>query len=153
MTMSDPRPPLAGLHHLKVPVTDLDRSRAFYETALGAERIPEADHHREEDGSLYAYILKVPGLGAMIEMRLDPGQARAQAGFDPFTIAVKDRATLDAWAAHLDARGIRHSPVIAAIQAWLIVVPDPDDHRLRLYTLETHGPEIPPDEDNPWLGP
>ena len=151
MTTREQVPPLEGVHHLKVPVTDLERSRAFYETAYGAQRIPDADHHREDDGTLYAYILRVPGLGAMIEMRLDPDQARAQMGFDPFTIAVKDRAALDAWVAHLDAHGLRHSPVIAAIQAWLVVVPDPDDHRLRLYTLETHGPEIPPDEDNPWL--
>ena len=36
-------------------------------------------------------------------------------------------------------------------EAWLIVVPDPDGHRLRLYTLETHGPELTRDEDNPWV--
>ena len=32
-----------------------------------------------------------------------------------------------------------------------IVVADPDDNRLRLYTLETHGPELSPSRD-PWLG-
>jgi hypothetical protein len=30
-------------------------------------------------------------------------------------------------------------------------VQDPDGNRLRLYTLETHGPELKPDEDNPWI--
>jgi hypothetical protein len=35
--------------------------------------------------------------------------------------------------------------------AWLIVVQDPDGNRLRLYTLETHGPELKPEEDNPWI--
>jgi hypothetical protein len=71
--------------------------------------------------------------------------------FDPVTIAVRDRATLDAWDEYLTSQGIIHSEVITAIQAWLIVVPDPDGHRLRLYTLETHGPELAPDEDNPWV--
>jgi hypothetical protein len=64
--------------------------------------------------------------------------------FDPVTIAVRDRATLAAWDEYLTGQGIAHSEVITAIQAWLIVVPDPDDHRLRLYTLETHGPELAP---------
>jgi hypothetical protein len=27
--------------------------------------------------------------------------------------------------------------------------PDPDGHGLRRYPLETHGPELAPDEDNP----
>lgn len=35
--------------------------------------------------------------------------------------------------------------------AWLIVFNDPDGLRLRLYTLATHGPDLKPDEDSPWL--
>ena len=57
-------PPLQGIHHLKLAVTDLDRSLHFYEASLGAKRIPQADHKRESDGSLYAYILDVPNLGS-----------------------------------------------------------------------------------------
>jgi hypothetical protein len=53
--------------------------------------------------------------------------------------------------AHLDRLGVARSDEITAIQAWLIVFNDPDEHQLHL-TLETHGPELPPDEDNPWLG-
>jgi uncharacterized protein YbjT (DUF2867 family) len=49
------------------------------------------------------------------------------------------------------AAAVPHSPVLTAIQAWLIVVADPDDNRLRLYTLQNHGPELPPSHD-PWLG-
>jgi hypothetical protein len=55
------------------------------------------------------------------------------------------------WSSHLHAAGVAHSPVITAIQAWLVVLEDPDGHRLRLYTLETHGRDVRPDEDNPWL--
>ena len=44
-----------------------------------------------------------------------------------------------------------HCAPLGMTLAWLIVVPDPDGHRLRLYTLETHGPELAPDEDNPWV--
>ena len=58
---------------------------------------------------------------------------------------------MEQWQSYLDERKIPHSPILKAIQAWLIVVEDPDGNRLRLYTLETHGREIKPDEDNPWL--
>lgn len=142
---------LAGIHHLKVPVADLEQSLSFYERALFARRIPAADHRRREDGLIYAYILEVPGLGTWLELRLHPERARRHAGFDSVTIAVPDRNALDAWAVHLDAIGARRSPVITAIRAWLIVVEDPDGNRFRLYTLETHGPELPADEGNEWL--
>ena len=143
-------PALHGVHHLKFPVTDLDRSRAFYERALGGRRVAEWDHVHK-DGTRYAMILEVPGLGTKLELRLDPAQAGAQRGFDPVTIAVQDRAALTAWIGYLDGVGIEHSPVLSAIQAWLVVFVDPDGRRLRLYTLETHGPELPPDEDSPWI--
>ena len=143
-------PVLQGIHHLKFPASDLERSLAFYERSLGGQRIAAWDHFHK-DGSRYAIILDVPGLGTKLELRLDPKQAVAQRGFDPVTIAVQDRAALATWASHLDAEGIEHSPILAAIQAWLIVFSDPDGRRLRLYTLELHGPEIPPDEDSPWI--
>ena len=146
-----PNPTLSGIHHLKLPVSDLAASLDFYERAFGARRIPAADHRRESDGALYAYILEVPGLGTLLELRLNPARAAAHALFDPITIAVADRETLERWDAHLTERGVPHSPMVTAIQAWLIVVEDPDRNRLRLYTLETHGPELPPDEENEWL--
>ena len=135
---------------MKVAVSDLDRSLAFYESALQARRIERFDHVRE-DGTTYAYILDVPGLGTLLELRLDPARARAGARFDPITLAVDDRAALEGWAEHLDAHGIRHSGVLVALQAWLLVVEDPDETRLRLYTLETHAPDLVPDYANVWL--
>ena len=145
------RPALDGIHHLKLPVSDLDRSLGFYQRVFGAERIEAADHHRESDGTLYGLILEVPGLGALLELRLDAAAAARQRGFDPFTIAVANRDVLARWSFHLEAAGVPHSSVITAIQAWLVVLEDPDGHRLRLYTRETHGRDVKPDEDNPWL--
>ena len=151
MTTGEDRPGLEGIHHLKIAVSDLGVALDFYERALGGRRIPEADHRRESDGSLYAYLLAVPGLGALLELRLDPARAERHRLFDPVTLAVRDRATLAAWAEYLTRQDVLHSEIITAIQAWLIVVQDPDGNRLRLYTLETHGPELRPDEDNPWI--
>jgi catechol 2,3-dioxygenase-like lactoylglutathione lyase family enzyme len=142
--------PLMGIHHIKFAVTDLDRSLHFYEASLGAKRIPEADHRRTDDGSLYAYILEVPGLGCPLELQLHPGQAKKHRRFDPLTIAVKDRQGLEAWDNLLTGKNIRHSPILTAVQGWLIVIEDPDQNRVGLQTLENHGPELQPDEDNEW---
>ena len=143
-------PPLRSIHHVKFAVSDLERSLNFYQQVLSAERNPAFDH-KHEDGSVYAYILDVPNLGTRLELRLSPEEAEKQKGFDPLTIAVDDHSTLDAWGEYLDTLNIEHSPVITAIQAWLIVFDDPDGRRLRFYTLSKHGPELKPDEDSPWL--
>ena len=149
--MTSSRPAIKGIHHVKLAVSDLDVSLDFYERLFGATRIPEADHHREAGGALYAYILDVPGLGSKLELRLNPEQAEKHRRFDPMTIAVQDKAVLESWLTFLDGAGIAHSPILTAIQAWLIVVEDPDQNRLRLYTVETDGRELEPDEDNAWL--
>jgi len=143
-------PIIDGIHHLKFPVADLAPSEAFYKRALAAQRVRQWDHVRA-DGSLYAIILAVPGLGTHLELRLDPDQAMRQMGFDPVTLLVADRAALAGWIEHLDSCAVDHSPVLVAIQAWLVVFADPDGRRLRLYTRETHGPEIAPDEASPWI--
>ena len=143
-------PPLRGIHNVKFAVSELDRSLQFYQQVFNAERNPAFDH-KHEDGSVYAYILDVPNLGSRLELRLNPEEAHKQKGFDPITIAVDDRTALEAWGKYLDELKIEHSPVITAIQAWLIVFNDPDGRRLRFYTLSKHGSELKPDENSPWL--
>jgi catechol 2,3-dioxygenase-like lactoylglutathione lyase family enzyme len=147
-----PPPALAGLHHLKFAVSDLDASLVFYESALGARRVAAFDHRRG-DGTVFAIVLDVPGMGTYLELRLDPDAAAAQAGFDPVTLAVRARADLDLWAIHLDARGIEHSPILTGLLGWLLAFDDPDGRRLHLYTIETHGPELKPSFDERWLRP
>jgi catechol 2,3-dioxygenase-like lactoylglutathione lyase family enzyme len=142
---------IAGVHHFKLPVSDLERSLAFYTKLLHATPIPALEHKHKSTGQIYAHICEVPGLGTKLELRLNPEQAAKQRKWDPVTIAVTDRAMLRLWSTRLDQLGIAHSGEIVAVQAWLVTFDDPDGNRLRFYTLETHGPELPPDEGNEWL--
>ena len=125
---------------------------AFYERVLGAERILDADHHREDDGSLYAHDPQgarprlVAGVAA--EPRAGP---KASAASTRSPSRSPTAATLERWAAFLDGLAIPHSPILTAIQAWVMAVADPDGHRFRLYTRETHGRDMKPDENDPWL--
>ena len=150
MSTLENRPPLRGIHDLKFAVSNLNESLRFYERALGAKHVPELDHIRD-DGIRFAAVVDVPGLGTVLQLRLDPERAARQARFDPLAIAVDDRAALERWDAALTQLGVLHSPILDAVRGWLIVNQDPDGNRIRLYTLESHGPEVKPATNSPWL--
>ena len=130
-------PELAGIHHVKMPVTDLDRSRDWYGRVLGFKVTYE---FQDADGVVRGVAGEVPGLGgSMLCLRVNSQAAQGCQGFDPVSFAVPDRADIEAWAAHLDTLGIPHSPVIEASIGWLLVFNDPDGLDLHLYSWAAHG--------------
>jgi hypothetical protein len=94
------QPRLCGVHHVKLPVSDIQASRDWYCRALGFE--PELDF--VGDGMLMGVGLSHPG-GLRLGLRCDRDRTAALVGFDPLALAVPGRAELDAWLAHLDALG------------------------------------------------
>ena len=75
----------------------------------------------------------------VIALREAPDVSRAVAGFDLVSLRVADRDSLAAWADHLDACGVKHSPLIEASLGWLLVLHDPDGIEIHLYTDAEHG--------------
>jgi len=144
------QPTIDGIHHLKFAVTDCDRSLAFYESVFGARRLPQADH-KDAAGAIYAYICDMPGWGTLLDLRLSAAHGGAARRFDPITLTIPDRAALAGWIAHLDALGVPHSGEIVTVLAFMLVIEDPDGRRIRLYTREKHGPELPGQRDHPWM--
>jgi len=67
MDVSD-APVLAGIHHLKLPVTDLARSRDWYQSRLGYQVMAEF----VEQGQLMGYAMAHPNGGPPLALRLDP---------------------------------------------------------------------------------
>jgi catechol 2,3-dioxygenase-like lactoylglutathione lyase family enzyme len=65
-------PALAGIHHLKLPVTDLARSLEWYRSRLGYELQLEF----VEQGTLMGLALTHPAGGPDLGLRLDPDRAR-----------------------------------------------------------------------------
>src|ERR1700746_3351636 len=128
-------PVLAGVHHLKLPVTDLARSLEWYRSRLGYEVQVEF----VEKGRLMGYAMTHPNGGPTLALRLDPGRARAAAGFDYFSIGVPDKAAIDDLAARLTRLGESHAGVHWASIGWILpLVHDPDGHEIRFYTHEHH---------------
>ena len=143
-------PPLGGMHHIKFAVSDVDASLRFYTDVFGAQRIARADHV-DADGRVYAYICEMPGLGTLLDLRLEPSHAASARTFDPVTLNIPHRAALREWVAHCDRLGVRHSGEIVTALAFMLVIEDPDGRRIRLYTQEKHGPELEGARDHPWM--
>src|SRR5690348_4676129 len=121
---------LAGIHHVKLPVTDLVRSLRWYRQVFG---LRPTIQFTDADGVVRGFAGEIPGLKpAIIAFRVNPAAAAGNRGFDPVSFAVEDHADLAAWAAHLDSLGIRHSPVVEASVGWLLVFDDPDGLTLHL---------------------
>ena len=78
---------LAGFHHVKLPVSDIERSREWYERVLGLT----VDIEFVEDGTVQG--LALVGAGTVsIALRVDPARAAAMSGFDAMALAVPTRA-------------------------------------------------------------
>lgn len=130
-------PDLAGIRHVKIPVTDLSRSLDWYGRVFGLKVTMEFP---DADGTVRGAAGEMPGLGAtLVAFRENPEVARGIRGFDPVSFAVRDQADVQGWAANLDAQGVAHSPLIEASIGWLLVFHDPDGLELHLYSWAAHG--------------
>lgn len=127
---------LQGMYAVKLPVSDLARSRAWYEEVFGY--VPEFEF--PDDGGVVRGVAgHLPGVAdPALALREDPAAARGVAGFNLLNLAVEDRASVEAWAARLDQLGVEHSPVIEATIGWIVVLHDPDGIELHLYTRQPH---------------
>jgi catechol 2,3-dioxygenase-like lactoylglutathione lyase family enzyme len=144
-------PAVSGLHHLKVPVSDLDATLDWYERVFGAVRRPEFDHV-DREGNRFAAIVDIPGLETMLEFRVAPRMARDLRGFDPIIFSARTHADLLDWQAHLDGLGIDNSGIIYGIIGWTLIWHDPDGLSVRVYSEEEHAPDMEgADIGNPWL--
>jgi catechol 2,3-dioxygenase-like lactoylglutathione lyase family enzyme len=131
-----PSPRLAGIHHLKVHVTDLRHSARWYERVLGYRTGLEFI----EGDKLVGYGLSHDLGGTLLTLRLDPEQAAKTAGSVYFEMGVPDRRALDDLAHHLDEVGEAHGRVVPTPIGWLLPgVFDPDGHEMRFYYSTPDG--------------
>ncbi len=128
-------PLLDGIHHVKLPVRDLERSRAWYESRLGYK--PSIEF--VEQGKLMGIAMRHPNGGPEIALRLNPARAEAAAGFDFFAIGVPSKEAIEDLAATLSSLGEDHDGVHYATIGWILPkLHDPDGHEVRFYTTTGH---------------
>lgn len=133
--------PVTGFSHVRLTVTDIARSRAFYDEVFGLpvafEHPADADEAtREELWWLFGGVVyQVPG-GFLGLRPVAPGEdvfSEDRAGLDHLSLAVPGRADLDAAAARLDALGVAHDGVKDIGIGCLLEFRDPDNIALELW--------------------
>lgn len=139
--------PVGPIHHLRLAVTDVPRSVAFYtevlgfEVALDAPPPPDDEHHEALADSLQGGVILMHA-GMFIGLRpADAERATAGDRFDPFRVGldhlsftVPSRADLDAATRLLDERGVEHGPIRELVPLGLSFLAffDPDGIALEL---------------------
>lgn len=133
--------PIDGYAHVRLTVTDISRSRAFYDRVFALpvafEVPPDADEQtRQRLGFLYGGVTYHLGSGLL---GLRPVAPRSdhfdedRVGLDHLSLAVRDRQAIHAAAARLDELGVPHSGVKDLGRAVLLEFRDPDGIALELF--------------------
>ncbi|MEJ5944677.1 VOC family protein [Pseudokineococcus basanitobsidens] len=132
-----------GYAHVRITVTDIARSRAFYDAVFGwdvAFEVPaDADEATREqlgflyDGVIYAFAGGLFGLRPVApgDDAFDPDRV----GLDHVSFTVSQRSELDAAVEVLDRLGVAHEPVKDVGNFSILELKDPDGIALELTAL------------------
>ena len=134
--------PTGDIHHLRLTVTDIGRSREFYTSVLGFEVAVESPPAGDPAGGeafkvLFGGVVMTRGnllIGlrpmAASADRFDPDRV----GLDHLSFGVASRADLDQAVRLFDERGVRHGEIttLASFGIDVLSFEDPDGVQLEL---------------------
>lgn len=130
------------IQHIRLTVTDIARSRTFYDSVFGwpvALEVPaDADAETREklwflyDGVVYRAGDLLVGLRPVADDRFDENRV----GLDHLAFRLSTKRELDAAAAHLDDLGIAHEPIKDIGTSYILEFRDPDNIALELIALK-----------------
>jgi glyoxylase I family protein len=127
-----------SIAHVRLTVTDIERSRRFYESVFGWPVLIEIPDNADEAtrarlAFLFGGVIYDLG-GALIALRpvADDRFHEDRAGLDHIAFRAIDKAELDSAAKHLDDLGIAHEPVKDIGPSYILEFRDPDNIALEL---------------------
>jgi glyoxylase I family protein len=127
-----------SIAHVRLTVTDIERSRQFYESVFGWPVLLELPDNADEAtrsrlGFLFGGVIYDPG-GVLIGLRPVASDRfdEDRVGLDHIAFRTANRAELDAAAKHLDELGIHHEPVKDIGPSYILEFRDPDNIALEL---------------------
>jgi catechol 2,3-dioxygenase-like lactoylglutathione lyase family enzyme len=134
---------ISGCHHMRLTVTDIARSKAFYTEVLGFRVLAESPGDpsdpavRQDPERLYGGVVMAAG-SAVLGLRpvADPADVfeSERVGLDHLSFAVESRAALEAARANFAERGLTHGEIkeLAGFGVAILSVNDPDGIHLEL---------------------
>lgn len=129
-----PIPEITGVAHVKIPVTDLSRTRTWYETVLGLHVHQE---FKDDDGTVRGIsgtLHDSSGSTVLtVALRQNRDVATSMHGFDPLALTVAHRNDLETWADHLTDLGIQRPTINDGPANAVLFLNDPDDVQIRVF--------------------
>jgi catechol 2,3-dioxygenase-like lactoylglutathione lyase family enzyme len=123
-------PEFSTVHHVSLSVTDVERSREWYERVLGL--------HEVRSATIAGVTLSVLGTSGFSLTLCQHAANRGErfqetvTGLDHLSFAVADVEGLRAWIEHFDRVGVAHSPIAEDPFGPVLVFRDPDNIQLEL---------------------
>lgn len=128
----------SSIAHVRLTVTDIERSRQFYESVFGWPVLIEIPDNADEatrnqlsflyGGVIYDLGGTLIGLRPVAADRFDEDRA----GLDHIAFRASSKAELEAAAKHLDDLSIHHEPVKDIGPSYILEFRDPDNIALEL---------------------
>jgi glyoxylase I family protein len=127
-----------SIAHVRLTVSDIERSRQFYESVFGWPVLIEIPDNadaatREQLAFLFGGVIYDMG-GALIALRPVATDRfhEDRCGLDHIAFRSADKAELEAAALHLDDLGIGHEPIKDIGPSYILEFRDPDNIALEL---------------------
>lgn len=127
-----------SIAHVRLTVTDIERSRQFYESVFGWPVLIEVPENADEatrnqlsflyGGVIYDLGGTLLGLRPVANDRFDEDRT----GLDHIAFRLGSKDELDSAAAHLDEVGVEHEPVKDIGPSYILEFRDPDNIALEL---------------------
>jgi glyoxylase I family protein len=127
-----------SIAHVRLTVTDIERSRQFYESVFGWPVLIEVPENADEatrnqlsflyGGVIYDLGGTLLGLRPVANDRFDEDRA----GLDHIAFRLGSKDELDSAAIHLDEVGVEHEPVRDIGPSYILEFRDPDNIALEL---------------------
>ena len=125
--------PTGPVHHLRLTVSDVARSQAFYTEVLGFEHVTDLP-----SGVFLSNGTVGMGIGPSPDPARAPSSDRfdeARIGLDHLSLSVADRAALERAVGLLDERGVPHGEITdlgEGFGIYILAIRDPDNIQLEL---------------------
>ena len=116
-------PPIEGVSHFQLNVSDLDASVDWYKRALGLTEL------RSDPGR---YVALRSGTGRFRVVLSAGGVAGSSGALDHIALAIDDVDVLRAWCEHLTAIDIPHEGIKSNIAGQSVDLFDPDGNNIEL---------------------
>jgi glyoxylase I family protein len=128
----------SSIAHVRLTVTDIERSRQFYESVFGWQvlvEVPETADAATQEALSFLFGGVVYDLGgALIGLRPVAADTfhEDRCGLDHIAFRLANTDELDAAAAHLDDLGVEHEPIKDIGPSYILEFRDPDNIALEL---------------------